>query len=115
MNYLVIEGYKDAAEKFKEETRLDTEIDMMSIEDRMRIRFSIQNGHIQDAIKRINDIDPEVAIVVCGSYETNYFATLFHRRRIYLLPLSIALGNRATALFPLTTAAPHRTNPSRPY
>ncbi|KAJ1677807.1 hypothetical protein EV182_005396, partial [Spiromyces aspiralis] len=60
MNYLVIEGYKDAAEKFKEETNLETDIDSMSIEDRMRIRFAVQNGDVPEAIRRINDVNPEL-------------------------------------------------------
>ncbi|KAJ1921405.1 hypothetical protein H4219_000722 [Mycoemilia scoparia] len=60
MNYLIIEGYKDAAEKFKEETQLDTDIDTMYIEDRMRIRFCIQDGKIMEAIRYINEVNPEL-------------------------------------------------------
>ena len=60
MNYLVIEGYKDAAEKFSEESRIPPTIDLASIEDRMNIRNAVQAGDIEDAIERVNDLDPEV-------------------------------------------------------
>ncbi|CAG8662065.1 10350_t:CDS:2 [Ambispora leptoticha] len=48
MNYLVIEGYKDAAEKFSQECGLQPNIDFESIQDRMNIRNAIQNGNILD-------------------------------------------------------------------
>ncbi|KAJ3056680.1 hypothetical protein HK097_005081 [Rhizophlyctis rosea] len=60
MNYLVIEGYKDAAEKFSEESRIPPTIDLASIEDRMNIRNAVQAGDIEDAIERVNDLDPEI-------------------------------------------------------
>ncbi|KND01575.1 uncharacterized protein SPPG_09111 [Spizellomyces punctatus DAOM BR117] len=60
MNYLVIEGYKDAAEKFSRESGLQPGIDLASIEDRMNIRNAIQSGDIEDAIERVNDLDPEI-------------------------------------------------------
>ncbi|KAI9102816.1 CTLH/CRA C-terminal to lish motif domain-containing protein [Phlyctochytrium arcticum] len=60
MNYLVIEGYKDAAEKFSRESGLQPGIDLTSIEDRMNIRNAIQSGKIEDAIEKVNDLDPEI-------------------------------------------------------
>ncbi|KAI8826658.1 CTLH/CRA C-terminal to lish motif domain-containing protein, partial [Fimicolochytrium jonesii] len=60
MNYLVIEGYKDAAEKFSRESGLPPGIDLTSIEDRMNIRNAIQSGDIENAIERVNDLDPEI-------------------------------------------------------
>ena len=61
MNYLMIEGYKDAAEKFAQEANLNPEhFDMTAIEDRMVIRNAIQNGYIDEAIEKVNDLDPEV-------------------------------------------------------
>ncbi|KAJ3184128.1 Glucose-induced degradation complex subunit [Irineochytrium annulatum] len=60
MNYLVIEGYKDAAEKFSEESGIAPGIDLTSIEDRMNIRNAVQVGHIDEAIERVNDLDPEI-------------------------------------------------------
>lgn len=58
MNYLVIEGYKEAAEAFQPIHK--TQADLSSIEDRMLIRSAIQSGDIPQAITRINDFDPEI-------------------------------------------------------
>ena len=60
MNYLVIEGYKDAAEKFSEEANLQPSVQLGSIEDRMNIRKAVQSGKIEEAIERVNDLDPEI-------------------------------------------------------
>ncbi|KAJ3167707.1 hypothetical protein HDU88_002154 [Geranomyces variabilis] len=60
MNYLVIEGYKDAAEKFSLESGLQPGIDLSSIQDRMSIRNAIQAGDVESAIERVNDLDPEI-------------------------------------------------------
>ncbi|KAI8815076.1 hypothetical protein BJ742DRAFT_782264 [Cladochytrium replicatum] len=45
MSYLVIEGYKDAAEKFSLESGISAAIDLSSIEDRMKIRNAVQCGN----------------------------------------------------------------------
>eukprot|EP01137_Pigoraptor_chileana_P005688 Opistho-2@49086 len=60
MNYLVIEGYKDAAERFMHESGENPNIDLNSIEDRMRIRASVQKGNIEHAIELVNDLNPEI-------------------------------------------------------
>jgi glucose-induced degradation protein 8 len=60
MNYLVIEGFKDAAEKFSKETRLDPCVNLESIQDRMNIRNALQDGNVTSAIEQVNDLDPEV-------------------------------------------------------
>ena len=62
MNYLIIEGYQSAALSFSQETGLpQTQPDFASIEDRMCIRRCIQQGKIEEAIERVNDLDPEVS------------------------------------------------------
>ncbi|CAG8742192.1 29771_t:CDS:2 [Racocetra persica] len=60
MNYFVIEGYKDAAEAFSQECGLSPSIDVDSIQDRMNIRNAIQNGNVEEAIERVNDLNPEI-------------------------------------------------------
>ncbi len=60
MNYLIIQGYKDAAEKFSKETCVAPEMDLNSITDRMTIRKAIEAGQIDEAIEKVNDLDPEV-------------------------------------------------------
>lgn len=60
MNYLVIEGYKDAAEQFSLESGLSPTIDLDSIQERMDIRHAIRSGDIDTAIELVNDVNPEV-------------------------------------------------------
>ncbi len=60
MNYLVIEGYKDAAEKFSTEAGVAPSVNLSSIEDRMQIRHAVQSGSVEHAVERVNDLDPEV-------------------------------------------------------
>ncbi|KAG6828709.1 hypothetical protein H0H92_007017 [Tricholoma furcatifolium] len=59
MDYLVIEGYKAAAEEFSQEADIAPPVDFESIESRMNIREALQRGDIEDAITRVNDLNPE--------------------------------------------------------
>ncbi|CAJ0837863.1 12338_t:CDS:2 [Entrophospora sp. SA101] len=63
MNYFVIEGYKDAAETFSQECGISPSIDVDSINDRMNIKNAIQNGNVEEAIERVNDLNPEASIL----------------------------------------------------
>ncbi|KAH0590842.1 hypothetical protein H2248_000961 [Termitomyces sp. 'cryptogamus'] len=60
MDYLVIEGYKGAAEEFSQEADITPPVDFESIESRMSIREALQRGDIDDAITRVNDLNPEI-------------------------------------------------------
>jgi len=60
MDYLVIEGYKSAAEEFSQEANLTPPMDFESIESRMDIREALQRGDVEDAITRVNDLNPEI-------------------------------------------------------
>ncbi|KAG5653577.1 hypothetical protein H0H81_012084 [Sphagnurus paluster] len=59
MDYLVIEGYKSAAEEFSQEADIAPAVDFESIESRMNIREALQRGDIEEAITRVNDLNPE--------------------------------------------------------
>lgn len=61
MDYLVIEGYKTAAEEFSKEADLATPVDLDSIESRMSIREAVQRGDVEEAIDKVNDLNPEVS------------------------------------------------------
>jgi hypothetical protein len=61
MDYLVVEGYKSAAEELCQEANLTPPVDFSSIESRMDIRDALQRGDIEDAITRVNDLNPEVS------------------------------------------------------
>lgn len=43
MNYLVVEGYRDAAEHFVEESGTEAKVDLSTIEERVAIRNVRQN------------------------------------------------------------------------
>jgi len=60
MDYLVIEGYKSAAEEFSQEANLTPPVDFESIESRMDIREALQRGDVEDAITCVNDLNPEI-------------------------------------------------------
>ncbi|KAJ2997841.1 Glucose-induced degradation complex subunit [Globomyces sp. JEL0801] len=59
MNYLVIEGFKDAAQKFATESNVDPVVNLETIQDRMNIRNAVQNGNIELAIE-ILDTHPKL-------------------------------------------------------
>jgi len=99
MNYLVIEGYKDAAERFQQESGTDPGIDLNSISDRMAIRAAIQRGDIEEGIDRVNDLNPEIL-------DTNP-QLFFHLQEQRLIEL-IRKGMIAEALqFAQEELAPH--------
>lgn len=64
MDYLITEGYKEAAEKFQEEASAVVEdlerMDPQTLEFRIQIRQSINEGRIRDAIEMVNDRYPEL-------------------------------------------------------
>ena len=60
MNYLIVEGYKSAAEKFTQEWGIEDNMDFDLIEKRREIRILIQEGKIDEAIEMINDVNPEI-------------------------------------------------------
>lgn len=72
MDYLVIEGYKSAAEAFSQEANLAPPVDFESIESRMDIREALQRGDIEDAITRVNDLNPEVCSNCFGQGVKDY-------------------------------------------
>ncbi|KAF8560284.1 hypothetical protein OG21DRAFT_1452215 [Imleria badia] len=60
MDYLVIEGYKSAAQEFSDEAGITPPVDFESIESRMVIREALQRGDVEEAITRVNDLNPEI-------------------------------------------------------
>ena len=73
MDYLVIEGYKSAAEEFSLEAGVQPAVDFASIESRGDIRDALNRGDVQGAITRVNDLNPEV----------NCFAHSLHSRLFF--------------------------------
>jgi hypothetical protein len=60
MNFLVTEGYVDAARAFEEDSGTAPGVDLSSITDRMEIRKAVHSGDVDAAIERVNDINPEL-------------------------------------------------------
>ncbi|KAH3890242.1 hypothetical protein DPMN_014315 [Dreissena polymorpha] len=60
MNYLVTEGFKESAEKFRLESGIQPSIDLNELDDRIKIREEIQNGNIESAITMVNNLHPEL-------------------------------------------------------
>ncbi|PHU19133.1 Glucose-induced degradation protein 8 -like protein [Capsicum chinense] len=60
MNFLVTEGYVEAAEKFRKESGTDPDIDLATITDRMAVKKAVQAGNVEDAIEKVNDLNPEI-------------------------------------------------------
>ncbi|KAF7320072.1 hypothetical protein MKEN_00791500 [Mycena kentingensis (nom. inval.)] len=63
MDYLVVEGYKSAAEEFCQEANLPAPVNFESIESRMNIRDALHRGDVEDAIARVNDLNPEIKTI----------------------------------------------------
>ncbi|XP_014519127.1 glucose-induced degradation protein 8 homolog isoform X1 [Vigna radiata var. radiata] len=60
MNFLVTEGYVEAAEKFRMESGTEPDIDLATITDRMAVKKAVQSGNVEDAIEKVNDLNPEI-------------------------------------------------------
>lgn len=60
MNFLVTEGYIEAASQFESESGTAPGLDLSCIKDRMEIRKAVQMGNVEDAIEKVNDLNPEI-------------------------------------------------------
>ena len=64
MDYLMIEGYRSAAEEFAREADIpsDQQPDFDGIASRMAVRDAVARGDVVEAIERVNDLNPEVSV-----------------------------------------------------
>ncbi|KAL9286163.1 putative transcription factor interactor and regulator LisH family [Arabidopsis thaliana] len=60
MNLLVAEGYREAAEKFKEESITMPEEDLASMNERLEVIKAIESRNLEDAIEKLNALNPEI-------------------------------------------------------
>ncbi|KAJ8964796.1 hypothetical protein NQ314_004603 [Rhamnusium bicolor] len=79
MNYLVTEGFKEAAEKFQQESGVIPSVELHSLDDRIRIRDAIMTGRIQEATALINQLHPELL--------DNDRYLYFHLQQLHLIEL----------------------------
>lgn len=73
MDYLVIEGYKSSAEEFSKEADVVAPVDFQSIKDRTVIREALQRGDVEEAIMKINDLNPEASLFLEPDIEGSSF------------------------------------------
>jgi len=60
MNYLVTEGFVDAARQFQRESGATPEAELSSIEERTRVRKTLQGGDVAGAIELVDGISPDI-------------------------------------------------------
>ncbi|KAL4225190.1 Glucose-induced degradation complex subunit [Mactra antiquata] len=89
MNYLVTEGFKESAEKFRLESGIQPPVDLNQLDDRIKIREEIQQGRIESAISLVNSLQPELL-------DDNRYL-YFHLQQQHLIEL-IRQGNVEGAL-----------------
>lgn len=58
-----VQGYVEAAQTFEKESGTQPGVDLGAITDRMEIRKAVQSGNVEEAIERVNDLNPEVNLV----------------------------------------------------
>jgi len=54
------QGYVDAARMFEQESGTQPGVQLSTILDRMEIRKAVQAGQVEEAIDKVNDLNPEV-------------------------------------------------------
>lgn len=74
-----LEGFKEAAEKFQEESGIDTGVDLSTLDNRILIREAINNGRIQESITLVNSLHPELL--------DNDRYLYFHLQQLHLIEL----------------------------
>ena len=79
MNYLVTEGFKEAAEKFQAESGVEPSVDLSTLDNRILIREAVQNGKIQESIHLVNTLHPELL--------DNDRYLYFHLQQLHLIEL----------------------------
>ena len=57
---LFVEGFKEAAEKFKEEADIKSNIELSGMDSRIKIRDAIQAGKITEATAMVHQMYPEL-------------------------------------------------------
>lgn len=75
----LIEGFKEAAEKFQEESGIQPDVDLSSLDNRILIREAVQKGNIVESIQLTNQLHPELL--------DNDRYLYFHLQQLHLIEL----------------------------
>lgn len=65
MDYFITEGYPTTAKYFAAEANLRPKTDFESVSERVEIRDAIHRGDLQNAIEKINEVNPLVRCIRC--------------------------------------------------
>lgn len=57
---VLVQGYIDAARAFQQEARIDAGPSDETADVRMFVRSAVEEGKVDEAIERVNDLNPEV-------------------------------------------------------
>ncbi|XP_037048210.1 glucose-induced degradation protein 8 homolog [Bradysia coprophila] len=79
MNYLVTEGFKEAAEKFQSEAGVEPTVELNTLDNRILIRDAVQSGRVQEATHLVNQLHPELL--------DNDRYLYFHLQQLHLIEL----------------------------
>ena len=60
MEYLVKEGFKEAALEFQKETGIDPGLDGSVMDQQISIRKAVEAGDVSSAVETVNELDPEI-------------------------------------------------------
>lgn len=74
-----IEGFKEAAEKFQEESGIEPDVELSSLDNRILIREAVQRGNIEESINLVNQLHPELL--------DNDRYLYFHLQQLHLIEL----------------------------
>lgn len=74
-----LEGFKEAAEKFQEESGIEPDVDLSTLDNRILIREAVQSGNIQESINLVNQLHPELL--------DNDRYLYFHLQQLHLIEL----------------------------
>lgn len=77
--FYCFQGFKEAAEKFKQESGVEPDVDLNSLDNRILIREAVQEGRIQDATHLVNQLHPELL--------DNDRYLYFHLQQMHLIEL----------------------------
>lgn len=75
----MVEGFKEAAEKFQTEAGVEPSVELNTLDDRILIRDAVQNGRIQEATHLVNQLHPELL--------DNDRYLYFHLQQLHLIEL----------------------------
>lgn len=107
MDYLISEGYPSAAQKFASEANIHPTSGVNSIQERIEVREAIHSGDIQNAIERINELNPLVRR--CRTHMCSFLAMIMFcfMHHSYALRANDEIKTPNTSVFSMSSTSIH--------